>query len=87
MNRVMTRTAYEVCPHCGGPVDALSGPRRPREGDVGVCFYCAGIVILDGSLHRRPATPAELEKALADPGVIRLVFEVRKHLLLHGGRP
>lgn len=86
MNMVTTRTRPEPCPHCGVDIDCLShATKHAKPGDIGVCFHCAGIVILDDGLRRRLPTEAESEELLADPRVVAVVFAARTRLLL-GGR-
>lgn len=83
---VTTRTRPEPCPHCGVDIDCLShATKHAKPGDIGVCFYCAGIVILDDDLHQRLPTEAESEELLTNPRVVRMVFAVRTLMLL-GGR-
>lgn len=31
------------CPQCGGRADAATGSRKPADGDIVICAYCAGI--------------------------------------------
>lgn len=32
-----------TCPQCGGDNDSATGVRKPQDGDITICAYCAGI--------------------------------------------
>lgn len=47
-----------TCPHCRKPINAVSGVgmdpmKRPKPGDLSLCFYCAEFSLFtqDGSLR------------------------------------
>lgn len=70
-----------ACLDCGYPIDAATAAgehdRRPKKGDVGLCFQCGHIMIYAdraGTL-RRP-TEAELIDLAGDP----LIVAVNNHL-------
>lgn len=53
-----TRHTMQACPHCGAELDAAThagpGEPQPKEGDVSVCLYCAGMLEYGPGLALRP---------------------------------
>lgn len=74
---VEVRTQEHKCPYCGKKLDAMSGPEQPHPGDISLCIYCAGVLIITDS-GQRAATPEEEMELLKDPVVIQIESAIRK---------
>jgi hypothetical protein len=64
-----------VCPWCGRRNDLHAGMpgTRPKPGDVGICWRCAGPAVFLDDLTMRRATDAEMEEMATDPQVVEAV--------------
>lgn len=75
-----TTTRYDeprVCWSCRAANDADSGHKRPKTGDVGICFTCGALAIFtDDHGHQRQPTPAEHEGLIAIPAIADVVGRV-----------
>lgn len=72
------RLPEHTCPYCKAKLDAMSGPtKQAHAGDVSLCMYCAGIMIItDGD--PRCATPEEEMDLLKDPVIIAIESAIRQ---------
>lgn len=83
----MTTTRLEVspCPYCAAPHDSATSMSDdapvPTPGDVGVCFYCAHIVVYDDELKLREPSEEEFGEMSRDPVVVRIVQAIQKENL------
>ena len=73
------------CLVCGELLDGATatddGPDTPRPGDLSVCFYCSNIAVFESDLSLRPATAEEVELALRDPHLRRVLHLIRTQML------
>jgi len=75
----MPRVPTSICPACDAPNDGaqqVNGMRRPRPGDVSICFYCGELGIFNSDLSLRTPSVAELEIMRRDPEIM-LVLRIR----------
>lgn len=90
MKRLKTfKTVRARCPTCGTyqdrathaySVNCRNRPRKPRAGDVGVCWNCAAVSIYaDDRGNLRQPNEAELKAICADPRLAQLVVGVIDH--------
>lgn len=71
-----------TCPHCGRVNDCQSdvgGTSVPKDGDVSLCFNCAGLGIYDSS---RPGgvyipDPTEMVALMADEAIVCAVAALK----------
>lgn len=58
-------TPMVPCPYCSKELSAVSGGiMEPEEGDITVCWYCAGICMFDKELILHKATLADIPMEL-----------------------
>lgn len=72
----------QLCLKCGYATDRASNiagaRRRPKSGDVTVCFRCAHIMLFGPDLTMRDPTPEELADILKDPKATAIVEAVKE---------
>lgn len=61
-----------ACPHCGAPVNAVSGigvdpSHLPSPGDLSLCFYCAEFGIFEEGMTLRKLTDKESALVSSNP--------------------
>jgi hypothetical protein len=75
-----TFTQEHKCPYCEHPIDAISGSHEPQEGDISLCGYCGGLLVvhLDSSV---PVTPITDEEMLAlEPEQLQMLKRMQEQL-------
>ena len=71
----------QVCPHCNAKMDMATqadGEDRPREGDITVCFYCAGVSVFTAEFAL--LKPSEEHLKTLDQETLDLILNVQEKI-------
>jgi hypothetical protein len=81
MSSCITHFIQEIkCPYCEHPIDALSGTRQPKEGDISLCGYCGGLLVIHLELNP-PVVPITDEELLAlEPAELQMLKDIQERL-------
>ena len=82
------RVPASACPSCGAPnsgATSVEGGGPPVPGDIGVCFYCAEVLVYGPALETLRA--AEDHPARRDPEVVHVREMVRRRFGMRTFRP
>jgi len=67
-----TMHRMSLCPECGTEIDAstsVTRPKRPRPGDLSVCFKCGALLTYNADLSVRALPPEEFAALPAETQV------------------
>ena len=56
---IYTETPETICPECNVKLDAITGDRKPAEGDLSICVHCFAVLVIREDLTVRKMTPKE----------------------------
>jgi hypothetical protein len=77
---ITTHTQEFKCPYCEHPIDAISGTHKPQEGDISVCGYCGGLLVVHPD-SKVPVTPITDEELLAlEPAQLQMLKQMQEEL-------
>jgi hypothetical protein len=81
----MTQTPKSFCRTCGIKLDAATfatGPedRKPKQGDVSICWYCSTISVYDTDMSLRTPTSDEMQRFMSDGNFLKLLEGIRAEL-------
>jgi hypothetical protein len=81
-------TEDSSCPHCLSRNDGATGleTTNPKEGDVSICLYCAGISIFGKDLALLKPSRSTLAVILQDRQIRALQTAMREFILQTGIR-
>lgn len=74
MSSKSTRVPGTDCPSCQQRLDAatgIGGRRRPKPGNVTLCFYCGHILVFDEGLLLREPTGEEMHEIAGNKVLLR----------------